>query len=94
MDSVQQFLANVMSLVDAMVSAYQIAASKHDGVVRLHGGQHRSVYMAEHWPGTARKGRRGGLLRITAWRRWAMKRWSGRRPGNAAAAPDDNRPKA
>ncbi len=47
-ESVHQFLASVMSLVDATVSAYQHRGFKHLMVsFGCTGGQHRSVYLAE-----------------------------------------------
>ncbi len=47
-ESVRQFLANVMSLVDASVSSYRQRGFKHLMVAfGCTGGQHRSVYLAE-----------------------------------------------
>jgi RNase adaptor protein for sRNA GlmZ degradation len=47
-ESVHQFLASVMSLVDASVSAYQRRGFKSLMVsFGCTGGQHRSVYLAE-----------------------------------------------
>jgi RNase adaptor protein for sRNA GlmZ degradation len=47
-DSVHQFLASVMSLVDASVSNYQQRGFKNLMVsFGCTGGQHRSVYLAE-----------------------------------------------
>jgi hypothetical protein len=47
-ESVHQFLASVMSLIDASVSSYQKRGFKHLMVsFGCTGGQHRSVYLAE-----------------------------------------------
>ena len=47
-ESVHQFLASVMSLVDASVSSYQRRSFKNLMVsFGCTGGQHRSVYLAE-----------------------------------------------
>ena len=63
-ESVHQFLASVMSLVDASVNNYQRRGFKNLMVsFGCTGGQHRSVYLAEQVAkrlrGTER--RRGGL---------------------------------
>src|SRR5260370_21026168 len=48
-ESVHQFLAGVMSLVDASVSSYQERGFKNLMVsFGCTGGRHRSVYLAEH----------------------------------------------
>jgi len=53
--SVHQFLANVMSLVDAGVSNYRSRGFKNMMVsFGCTGGQHRSVYLAERLAGHLR----------------------------------------
>src|ERR1700722_19217231 len=59
-ESVHQYLASVMSLVDASVNNYQKRGFKSLMVsFGCTGGQHRSVYLAE--PGAKRVGGRGGV---------------------------------
>jgi len=58
-ESVHQFLASVMSLVDASVASYQHRGFKHLMVsLGCTGGQHRSVYLAEQL-GKHLRGRNG-----------------------------------
>lgn len=64
-DSVHQFLASVMALVDASVSNYQERGFKNLMVsFGCTGGQHRSVYLAEQLAKRLR-GRSGVEVRIT-----------------------------
>jgi aminoglycoside/choline kinase family phosphotransferase len=59
-ESVHQYMASVMSLVDASVSTYQQRGFKHLMVCfGCTGGQHRSVYLAEQMAKHLRK--RGGV---------------------------------
>jgi hypothetical protein len=61
-ESVHQFLASAMSLVDASVSAYQRRGFKHLMVsFGCTGGQHRSVYLAEQLAKHLRGQRSGGV---------------------------------
>src|SRR5215470_15487176 len=64
-ESVHQFLASVMSLVDASVSNYQQRGFKHLMVsFGCTGGQHRSVYLAEQLAKRLR-GRTGVEVQVT-----------------------------
>src|SRR5262249_8845581 len=64
-ESVHQFLASVMSLVDASVSNYQQRGFKHLMVsFGCTGGQHRSVYLAEQLAKRLR-GRIGVEVQVT-----------------------------
>jgi aminoglycoside/choline kinase family phosphotransferase len=66
-ESVHQFLASVMSLVDASVSNYQHRGFKHLMVsFGCTGGQHRSVYLAEQ-VGKRLTGRSG--VKVVLWHR-------------------------
>jgi RNase adaptor protein for sRNA GlmZ degradation len=57
-ESVHQFLASVMSLVDASVSSYRERGFKNLMVsFGCTGGQHRSVYLAEQLAKRLRAGR-------------------------------------
>jgi len=48
-EGVHQFLANAVALVEASVASYQQRGFRNlIGVVRCTGGQHRSVFLAEH----------------------------------------------
>jgi aminoglycoside/choline kinase family phosphotransferase len=59
-ESVQQFLASAVALVEASVSNYQARGFKHLMVsFGCTGGQHRSVYLAEQM--VKRLGERGGM---------------------------------
>jgi aminoglycoside/choline kinase family phosphotransferase len=75
-ESVHQFLASVMSLVDASVSEYQRRGFKHLMVsFGCTGGQHRSVYFAEQLAKRLRG--RNGLevsVRHLAQDRWAIEK--------------------
>ncbi len=58
--SVHQFLASVLSLVDASVSSYRRRGFKNLMVsFGCTGGQHRSVYLAEQLAKHLRAGSRG-----------------------------------
>ena len=77
-ESVHQFLASVMSLVDASVSNYQSRGFKNLMVAfGCTGGQHRSVYLAEQVAKRLR-GRNGVEVRcsIANWRGWKRSRES------------------
>jgi hypothetical protein len=92
-ESVHQFLASVLSLVDASVSAISAAASRHLMVsFGCTGGQHRSVYLAEQLAKHLR-GRKGVevVVRHRELENMNMKAPhesddSGRRPRHALAA--------
>ena len=75
-ESVHQFLASVMSLVDASVSEYQRRGFKHLMVsFGCTGGQHRSVYFAEQLAKRLRG--RNGLevsVRHLAQEKWAIEK--------------------
>ena len=75
-ESVHQFLASVMSLVDASVSEYQRRGFKHLMVsFGCTGGQHRSVYFAEQLAKRLRG--RNGLevsVRHLAQEKWALEK--------------------
>jgi aminoglycoside/choline kinase family phosphotransferase len=61
-ESVHQFLASAMSLVDASVSTYQRRGFKHLMVsFGCTGGQHRSVYLAEQLAKHLRDKAKGGV---------------------------------
>ena len=88
-ESVHQFLASVMSLVEASVSNYQRRGFKSLMVsFGCTGGQHRSVYLAEQLADRLR-GRAGWRwwCGIWSWRTWANESDDfGRRPRHALAA--------
>ena len=75
-ESVHQFLASVMSLVDASVSEYQRRGFKNLMVsFGCTGGQHRSVYFAEQLAKRLRG--RNGLevsVRHLAQEKWAIEK--------------------
>jgi len=74
-ENVHQFLASVMSLVDATVSSYEERKFKNLMVsFGCTGGQHRSVFLAEQLAKRlrARKGLRVEVRHL-AWRRLPMK---------------------
>jgi aminoglycoside/choline kinase family phosphotransferase len=61
-ESVHQFLASAIALVDASVSTYQARGFKHLMVsFGCTGGQHRSVYLAEHLANHLRARRNDGV---------------------------------
>ena len=75
-ESVHQFLASVMSLVDASVASYRQRGFKNLMVsFGCTGGQHRSVFLAEQMAKHLRG--RSGMWRswcgIWNWRRWRVK---------------------
>ncbi len=72
-ESVHQYLANVLSLVDSSVSNYQSRGFKNLMVsFGCTGGQHRSVFLAEQLAKHLR-GKDGVevVVRHLSWRKWA-----------------------
>jgi aminoglycoside/choline kinase family phosphotransferase len=88
-ESVHQFLASVMSLVDASVTSYQRRGFKHLMVsFGCTGGQHRSVYLAEQV--TKRLRERNGVEVILQHRE--LERMESERLALGAMAPEKLQP--
>ncbi len=88
-ESVHQFLASVMSLVDASVTSYQRRGFKHLMVsFGCTGGQHRSVYLAEQ---VAKRLRERNSVEVILQHR-ELERMEAERVALSAAAPGKTQP--
>jgi len=88
-ESVHQFLASVMSLVDASVSSYQRRGFKHLMVsFGCTGGQHRSVYLAEQLAKRLRG--RSGIEVVLRHRE--LERMESEKIGTAKSEPEKSEP--
>ena len=88
-ESVHQFLASVMLLVDASVHSYQRRGFKHLMVsFGCTGGQHRSVYLAEQ---VAKRLRERNAVEVILQHR-ELERMESERVALGAAAPEKSQP--
>jgi RNase adaptor protein for sRNA GlmZ degradation len=88
-ESVHQFLASVMSLVDASVHSYQRRGFKHLMVsFGCTGGQHRSVYLAEQ---VAKRLRERNAVEVILQHR-ELERMESERVALGATAPEKSQP--